>query len=249
MQMRPLIGISCMNSRAASGGASMAVRPSYLRAIEAAGGVPLLIYLTDDLGAVRTIYDLCQGVLLPGGDDLDPGNFGEEPHTQLGDVDRQRDAVELTLARWCRDEGKPLFGICRGMQVINVAFGGSLYQDIPSQLPDTQNHRASTDRKQWDYIAHSVRLDPESWLAARLGPTPVAANTLHHQALKDVAPNLRVAGTAEDGVIEAVEGTGKHFVVAVQCHPEHLWAATEPRWKAVFDGFVAECRAYDNRGL
>jgi putative glutamine amidotransferase len=198
---------------------------------------------------VRALYEQCQGVLLPGGDDVDPWYFGEEPHPQLGEVDRQRDAVELALARWCRDEGKPLFGICRGIQVINVAFGGSLYQDIPSQLPEAQNHRASTDRKQWDYIAHDLQLASESWLAARLGPTPVAANTLHHQALKAVAPGLRVTATAEDGVIEAVEGSGEHFVVAVQCHPEHLWAAAEPRWKAVFDDFVAVCRAYADRHL
>ncbi len=239
---RPIIGLSAMNSRDGGGGDLMAVRPTYLRAIEAAGGAPLLIHLTDNLAVVRALYELCDGILLPGGDDVDPAYYGEEPIPELGDVDVQRDEVEIALARWTRDDKKPLIGICRGIQVINVAFGGSLYQDIPSQLPEASDHRANTKLRQYDILTHSIALAPDSWLAERLSTAEVMGNTMHHQSVKAAAPGLRVVGRAPDGVVEAMEGSGDQFVVAVQCHPEHLWASTEVRWLQVFEGFVAACR-------
>jgi putative glutamine amidotransferase len=238
---RPIIGVSCMNSQDGHRSDLMAVRPTYLQAIEAAGGAPLLIHLTDNLDVVRALYNLCDGILLPGGDDVDPAYFGEEPHEHLGDVDRQRDEVEIALARWTREDSKPLMGICRGIQVINVAFGGSLYQDIPSQLPESSDHRANTRVQQWDLLTHSIALEPNSWLAERLSADEVMGNTMHHQSVKDVAPGMRVVGRAPDGVVEAMEGTGEQFVVAVQCHPEHLWPSSETRWLRVFEGFVAAC--------
>lgn len=239
---RPIVGVSCMNDASDGGAALMAVRPTYLRALEAAGAVPLLIHLTDELVVVRALYALCDGILLPGGDDVDPAHFGEERHPQLGAVDAQRDAVELALARWCREDQKPLLGICRGVQVLNVAFGGSLWQDIPAQLPDRLDHRHNTHLRQYDVPGHDLQLEPDSWLAEHLDAGELMANTMHHQALKDVAPGLRVVGRAPDGIIEAVEGTGEGFIVGVQCHPEHLWKAAEPRWLRFFEGFVAACR-------
>lgn len=230
-----------MNSQDGSDSALVAVRPAYLRAIEAAGGVPLLIHLTNNLEVVRTLYALCDGILLPGGDDMDPASFGEDPHAQLGTVDLQRDKVEITLARWTREDKKPLLGICRGIQVINVAFGGSLYQDIPSQLPTSLDHQANMKVHRWDLLTHSIALEPDSWLAEQLSTATVMGNTMHHQAVKDLAPGMRVVGRAPDGVIEAMEGAGDHFVVAVQCHPEHLWVETETRWLRFFEGFIAAC--------
>lgn len=239
---RPIIGVSCMNDSSDGGGATMAVRPSYLRALEAAGAVPMLIHLTDDSEVVRALYHRCDGILLPGGDDVDPRHYGEAPHSQLGEVDPQRDTVELALARWSREDGKPLLGICRGIQTLNVAFGGSLWQDIPSQLPGSLDHRSNTHLKQYDVPGHPLLLEPDSWLAGQLDTAEVIANTMHHQALKEVAPGLRITGRAPDGVIEAVEGTGTQFVVGVQCHPEHLWKRAEPRWLRCFEGFVGRCR-------
>lgn len=239
---RPIIGVSCMNDASEGGAPLMAVRPTYLRALEAAGAVPLLIHLTDDMAVARALYELCDGVLLPGGDDVDPCHFGEEQHPELGSVDAQRDAVELALARWSRDDGKPLMGICRGIQVLNVAFGGSLWQDIPSQLPGSLDHRHNTNLRQYDVHGHDLILEPDSWLAGRLDGAEVLANTMHHQAVKDVAPGLRVVGRSPDGIVEAVEGTGAQFVVGVQCHPEHLWRQAEPHWLRFFEGFVERCR-------
>lgn len=241
MPQRPIIGVSAMNDRSEYGGALMAVRPTYLRAIEAAGGIPLLIHLTDDLRVVRSLYDLCDAILLPGGGDVDPALYGEEPHPELGEVDPQRDRVEIQLARWTREDRKPLLGICRGLQVINVAFGGSLYQDIPSQIEDSLDHRANTRTREWSVLTHRVHLDPSSWLAEQLSADEMMGNTMHHQAAKAIAPGLRAVGHAPDGVVEALESTGEQLVVAVQCHPEHLWHTSEPRWRRMFEGFIAAC--------
>jgi putative glutamine amidotransferase len=241
-QHRPIIGITLMNIHHEGQRALQGVRPMYVEAIAAAGGIPLMIPLTDDPAVTQTLYTLCDGILLPGGEDLDPASYGEAPLPELGHVDGQRDQVELQLARTAHADGKPLLGICRGIQTINVAFGGSLYQDLPSQLDAVLNHRENTDRNEFTTPTHSVQLAPDSWLAERLATTEIAANTMHHQAVKDLAPGLRVVGTAPDGVIEAVEGTGVAFVVGVQCHPEHLWHTSEPRWQAFFAGFIEACR-------
>ncbi|WP_298490380.1 gamma-glutamyl-gamma-aminobutyrate hydrolase family protein [uncultured Chloroflexus sp.] len=240
---RPLIGITVMHSGASADGRKLqAVRPTYLRAIEAAGGIPLIISLTDDLSAVRVLYDLCAGILLPGGGDVDPAYYGEVPHPQLGPVDPQRDAVEIALARWAAADGKPLLGICRGLQVINVALGGSLYQDIPAQFETTIDHRANTRTRAWTDLTHPLTITTSSRLATVLSVEQIGCNTMHHQAIKTLAPGLRPVAYAPDGIIEAVETTGDHYLLAVQCHPEHLWDSSEPRWQALFADFIAACR-------
>ncbi|MEJ5343529.1 MAG: gamma-glutamyl-gamma-aminobutyrate hydrolase family protein [Chloroflexus sp.] len=242
-QYRPLIGITTMHSGTSADGRELqAVRPTYLRAIEAAGGIPLIIYLTDDMSAVRRLYDQCDGILLPGGDDVDPAYYDEPPHPKLGAVDRQRDAVEIALARWAHAERKPLLGICRGLQVINVALGGSLYQDIPSQLATTIDHRANTRTRAWTELTHSLHILADSRLATVLHTTDIGCNTMHHQAIKQLAPGLRAVASAPDGIIEAFEALDDHYLLAVQCHPEHLWDSSEPRWQALFADFVNTCR-------
>ncbi|MCS6889621.1 MAG: gamma-glutamyl-gamma-aminobutyrate hydrolase family protein [Chloroflexus sp.] len=247
-QSRPLIGITAMHSGPGADGRELqAVRPTYLRAIEAAGGIPLIIYLTDDLSATRALYELCAGILLPGGDDVDPAYYGEAPHPQLGPVDPQRDAVEIALARWAQADGKPLLGICRGLQVINVALGGSLYQDIPSQFDTSIDHRANTRTRAWTELTHPLVISADSRLATILTADQIGCNTMHHQAVKTLAPGLRAVAYAPDGIIEAFEMTGDHYLLAVQCHPEHLWDSSEPRWRALFADFVAACRQYRSR--
>jgi putative glutamine amidotransferase len=148
----------------------------------------------------------------------------------------------VALARRAIEERKPVFGICRGIQSLNVAVGGTLHQDIAAELPDALDHREAWDLKRTDGLAHPMALEPDSWFAAQLGATEVLVNSLHHQALRDVSPALRVVGYAPDGVVEAVEGTGPGFVAAVQCHPEELFERADPRWAAVFRAFVAIAR-------
>jgi putative glutamine amidotransferase len=187
-------------------------------------------------------YRRCDALLFAGGGDVDPRHFGAAPHPQLGAVEELRDEVELTLARRAAADGLPLLGICRGIQLLNVALGGTLYQDIPAELPAALDHYASRNGRDRAHMAHTIALEADSWLAAQLGAVELPVNTFHHQALRDVAPGLSVTGRAPDGVIEAVEGIGTSFVVGVQCHPEELWEQADPRWARMFRAFVSTAR-------
>jgi len=240
--MKPYIGISCGTFRDRDWcPPAQFLRKNYTDAIVAAGGVPFIIPVVDDLDVLRALYERVDGILISGGGDIDPHNYGEEPAPGLGPTDLVRDEIELPLARWAVADGKPILGICRGSQVINVALGGTLYQDIPSQLKTSVVHDSSFTRQDWTYMAHDLRLDPDSKLAQVFGTTSFDTNSLHHQSLKDIAPGLRPVGWAPDGVVEAIEGEGDTFLVGVQCHPEALQAAADPRWRALFQQFVQSC--------
>jgi putative glutamine amidotransferase len=235
---RPTIGIICGRYTRDNSNTFAGIAETYLHAVEAAGGIPLLIYLSRDAAVLDAHYRRCDALLFAGGGDVDPRHFRAEPHPQLGSVDALRDEVELALARRAAADGLPMLVICRGVQVLNVALGGSLYQDIPAELPEALDHYASRHVPGRAHLAHAVALDPGSWLAGRIGAYELSVNTFHHQALRDLAPSLRIVGRAPDGVIEAVESTGPNFVVGVQCHPEELWDRADARWSQVFAGFI-----------
>lgn len=239
---RPMIGIPCSNFPDSWYSPATGNTITYLRAVEAAGGIPLLIHLTTDQDALDEYYRYCDGVLLAGGDDVDPAAYGAERHPHLGVTNPLQDTVEISLTKRALADGKPVFGICRGLQLLNVALGGTLYQDIPSDLPDARYHVPLPSAKRMDALAHQIRLSSDSWLAARLDADGMAVNSIHHQAIRDVAPGLRAVGWAGDDVIEAVEGTGPTFAAAVQCHPEELWERVDRRWLAVFRGYLDEVR-------
>jgi putative glutamine amidotransferase len=242
---RPIIGVIASRYERTGGNTILAgIGEQYLLAVEGGGGIPLLIHLTRDAAVLQAHYQRCDGLLFAGGGDVDPALFGQSPHPQLGAVEPLRDEVELALARRAIDDGKPVLGICRGIQLLNIALGGTLYQDIPSELADALDHRASASAPGRAYLAHPIVLEPGSWLAAQLETDQLPANTFHHQALRDIAPGLRVTGRAPDGVVEAVEGIGNGFVVGVQCHPEELWQSADLRWARLFVGFVDAARRY-----
>ncbi len=218
-------------------GLSVAARPQYsaedvsyyrpyVEALEAAGAQVVLIpYLPID--ELRSLYRSLQGLLLPGGDDVHPSEYGEEAHPALGEVDRELDRVELALAHWSLSEEKPVLGICRGCQVLNVAAGGSLWQDLPSQRPDAIPHRRR-DLPRHDPV-HLVEVKPGSRLHGIIGVEQLGTNSRHHQAVKDIASGLvKVAWSQQDGVVEGIEHPGHPFAVAVQWHPEDMWRHAEP---------------------
>jgi len=219
---------------------------TYTDAIVHAGGVPVIVPLIDDQSVLRRLYEQCSGLLLTGGNDLDPGTYKKAPaaisagqgHGHGRNVSPRRDKQELQLLKWAFEDDKPVFGICRGMQLINVALGGSLHQDIVTDLPAAHNHEISVDRKNFKHLAHKLKISPGSRLAAILETGAVATNALHHQAINKLGEGLVATAHAEDGVIEAIELPGKHFVVGVQSHPEALEAEAEPLWGKLFVAFV-----------
>lgn len=229
---------------------------TYSDAIIRAGGAPLVLPLTDDEEVQKRLYEQCDGLLLTGGADLDPRVCGAScPSPKAGSTcdmhDRpfspRRDRQEVRLLKWALADNKPVLGICRGMQLINTALGGSLHHDINTDLPLAHDHEANINKKDFNHLAHSLRLESGSKLAVILGIDTVSTNTLHHQAIKRLGKGLVATAHAEDGVIEAIELPDRYFVIGVQSHPEALEAKIEPLWRELFGAFV-DAAASPNSG-
>lgn len=211
------------------------INQSYVRALSAAGCAPVLIPLLSDDERLRAIYERLDGIIFPGGADVAPGEYGEEPIDNLNVVESERDRTELTLARWAFDDDLPTLGICRGQQLLNVALGGTLYQDLRHQGVTKLEHSEDHGQGRTAMI-HKVRLDPDSRLAQLIDETSVDVNSLHHQAVKRAAAPLKVTGTSDDGVIEALESADRRFLVSVQWHPEEI--DDLPWVQRLFTGFA-----------
>jgi len=242
--MRPLIGIP-VQGNAPSQVPRFCANQSYCHAVYLAGGNPLLLPLLDDEEALLEVHERIDGLLLAGGGDLEPHHFGETRIGTLTSVDPARDRVELFLTRQAVKDRMPVLAICRGIQVLNVALVGTLYQDIPSQIPQAICHDLRNGHAR-NYLGHTVHVEAGTRTASILGTGPIAVNSLHHQAIKEVAASLRVAATAPDGVIEAAEGLGECFVVGVQWHPEEL-IDNDPRMKRLFEVLVEEAGTRHHR--
>lgn len=189
----------------------------YLRALESQG-TSIVILPPQASDRLPTLLHKLDGVLLPGGVDVDPAHFGEEPIPEMGEVSLERDAIELFVARYTAQHGIPTLGVCRGIQVMNVALGGSLYQDLPAQGFRTVQHYQKAEPP---VLGHSVEQTGQSPLNKLFEPR-FRVNSYHHQALKDLAPGLRSVATAPDGIVEAVVLEGHPFYFGVQWHPELL---------------------------
>ena len=231
----PVIGLPTLAIARGDKPARFGINQAYVKALLAAGCAPLLIPPVDDEEILHAIFERLDGIVLPGGADVGPGHYGEEPLDGLNLVEPARDSTELRLARWAFDARLPTLGICRGQQVINVALGGTLYQDLLAQGATSLDH-SDADGRERAALIHRVRLEPESQLAQLIDETTVEVNSLHHQAIKQVAPALRVIGRSDDGVVEAVESDPDRFLIAVQWHPEEL---SELPWvRRLFEGFA-----------
>jgi len=217
----PLVGLPTLAIPPGPKPPRFGINQSYVRALVAAGCAPVLIPILDDDERLRAIYERLDGIVFPGGADVAPEEYGEQPIDNLNVVEAPRDRTELTLARWAYQDDLPTLGICRGQQVLNVALGGTLYQDLRHQGVTKIEH-SDADGRARTALTHRVRLDPASRLAQLIDETSVEVNSLHHQAIKTIAPRLRVTGTSEDGVIEALESDDRRFLIAVQWHPEEI---------------------------
>ena len=232
--MRPLIGVTTSELRSSSAGtlrrhgepphAEMALGMTYLRAIEAAGGMPVVLPPLGDADAFLARLD---GVCLSGGPDLDPDAYGaHDRHAELGPTEPGLDAFELSLARAADARGIPILGICRGAQALNVARGGTLHQHLPGHR-QTEPATATT---------HTVHVEPGTRLEQLLGGDVLRVNSFHHQAVDRLGRGLAAVAYAADGTIEAIEGRGPRFVLAVQWHVEGLTA--QPRHRVLFEALV-----------
>jgi len=236
----PLIGITC--SRVTGGAWGMYslghfmdyTFSDYSQAILYAGGAPVIVPAAQNRKSLSRVLDSVQGLILSGGPDVHPKRYGEEPMAGLGEVDEALDSMELMAAGLALERDIPILGICRGIQVLNIALGGTLYQDIPSQMPDSICHTPKTDKA---VNTHTVRVEVKSRLRRILGKPEIWVNGKHHQAVKDPAPGLVVTARARDGVIEAVEHPGKPYVIGVQWHPEGTWR-DDPFSKKLFRSFL-----------
>ena len=235
MSAYPLVGLPTLAIPPGPKPPRFGINQSYVRALTAAGCAPVLIPLLDDDDRLRAIYDRLDGIVFPGGADIAPQEYGEEPIGDLNVVEAPRDRTELTLARWAFADDLPTLGICRGQQVLNVALGGSLWQDLRHQGVTSVEH-SDVDGRARTALMHRVRLDPDSRLAQLIDETSIEVNSLHHQAVKTVAPKLKVTGTSEDGVIESLESDDRRFLIAVQWHPEEI--DTLPWVQRLFSGFA-----------
>lgn len=196
---------------------------NYIHSVIAAGGVPILVPTALDDATVHELFLTADAVMLTGGDDVDPALFGEEKHEKTGGVDADRDRVEMALTRWAVDADTPLLGICRGIQVMNVALGGSLIQDIPSQAPSELTHPGHWHSALRDQVLHTVVCDAGTRAAALLG-RDVGVNSFHHQSINRVGDRFVVTGRAPDGIVEAIEIPTQRFCLGVQWHPEEMAA-------------------------
>jgi putative glutamine amidotransferase len=231
----PLVGLPTLTIPRGPKPPRFGINQSYVRALVAAGCAPVLIPLLDDDDRLRAIYERLDGIVFAGGVDVAPQEYGDEPIGDLNVVEAERDRTELTLARWAYADDLPTLGICRGQQVLNVALGGTLWQDLRHQGVTSVDHSDADGRARSAFI-HRVRLDPDSRLAQLIDETEIRVNSLHHQAVKTVAPKLKVTGTSDDGVIESLESDDRRFLIAVQWHPEEI---DELPWvRRLFSGFA-----------
>lgn len=239
--MRPLIGISCFSdTRGAADRAIYGANASYVRAVESAGGAPVLLppLMADADDTLRAVAARLDGLLLSGGGDLDPQTYDEARLPQSGAPEPGRDAPELALAKRALSDGVPVFGICRGMQLLNVALGGSLYQDVPTQFALALRHDNHDLPR--DHRAHEIAVQPDSRLRDIIGAARHQVNSLHHQAIARLGTGARVVAEAPDGIAEAIEIAGQPFALAVQYHPEELVASDEAS-RLLFAAFVHAC--------
>ena len=211
----------------------------YLKSIEKAGGIPVIIPITEDAEAIERFAQMCDGFLIPGGIDVNPMTYGEDPHPLLQMCDLTYDRFETALIQRIDELGKPMMGICRGIQIINTAFGGTLFQDVSLQAGEIMKHQQS--EMSAASVCHKINIEKGTLLHEMYGDE-LYTNSFHHQSLKKIGSGLRVSAKTADGTVEAIEGTGSSFLLAVQWHPECFISLADNPMMKMFDAFIDACR-------
>jgi len=232
--MKPIIGITVFQETEVEKSFSL-VSNNFLNAIENAGGVPLFIPVSEDIGDAKPYLDMIDGIIFSGGEGIGPINFGENPSKYISNVNPSRDNFELALFQEAYNMDMPILGICRGAQLINVALGGSLYQDIFAQIPNCHGHMPS-GMQVYD-LFHLIDIEENSKLFDIFKTTELEVNSFHHQGIKDIGKDLKVTATAKDGVIEGIESLSRKFLTGVQWHPEDLTLKYN-KFLKLFESFI-----------
>lgn len=237
--MRPLIGITTGHSDNQYGQSVTEIPDAYARAITDAGGLAVLIPTVGTLDAPEELLARLDGIVFSGGGDIEPRRYGETYQGRLVEVYQARDDVELRILKHALEIKKPILGICRGIQLLNVGLGGTLYPDLATEPGGTIVHDQPGNERA--FLVHTVQLEGGSRVAQIAGETSLSVNSHHHQGLKEIATVLRIAGRSPDGLVEAVEMPDRPFAVAVQWHPE--WLTDQPPTRRLFRAFIDAARA------
>jgi putative glutamine amidotransferase len=232
----PIIGITTFHTtNSANGLRYLSVTETYVQALAMAGALPVMVPLGLPEESLSAIQNLLDGVIFTGGGDLDPACYGETPRLPLDNVDPERDRVEIYLARSAAKHGMPFLGVCRGLQTINVAHGGTLYQDVLAERPGAMKH-ACFESAPRTHLAHPIEVAPGSLIAQILNGSEPRVNSGHHQGVRELGTGLQATAFAPDGLIEAFELADHPFGLAVQWHPE--WLTHLPEMATIFKAFV-----------
>lgn len=240
--MQPLIGITCSYDQKEG---RFFLPEAYTQAVIKAGGVPVIMPGAGEIKTAGPYLKAVRGLVLAGGGDVDPAYFQEEPMPGLGEITPDRDRFEILLIKAALRQRLPILAICRGIQILNVACGGSLFQHIPAQIKTPIKHSQAAPR--W-HPTHRIFIDKASRLAEILGAGTVPVNSFHHQAVKDIAPGFRISAISSDGVIEAIEHPGYRFVIGVQWHPEGM-VSRDAKSRSLMGAFIASAKKGSPKNL
>ncbi|OOM82086.1 putative glutamine amidotransferasec [Clostridium puniceum] len=217
--MKPIIGLALSN-RVKSKKIYSVINNDYIKAVQKAGGIPILIPFSDNIENIKEYTNKLQGIIFTGGEDISPLFYNEEPRKEVQCIIEERDRFELELFKEVYEKKIPILGICRGLQLINIALGGNLYQDINSQIPNSYGHAPKYTLR--SNLYHSVKIEKGSKLFDIFKTEDLKVNSFHHQSIKELGKNLKITANSNDGIVEAIESVDEKFLVAVQWHPENL---------------------------
>lgn len=246
MSPRPIIGITTQTLEAIPGELPRCwvMSQRYVDVLTSVGAIPWVIPLSHDMSTLRAVYERLDGIFLPGGVDVDPDQYRESRLPACGVTDADRDRVEVALVQWAMAERKPVLAVCRGVQVLNVASGGTLYQDLAEWCDAAIKHDYwPSEVRQRQDLVHDVSIEEGTQLASIIGAGATIVNSMHHQGIKTLAPGLVVNARAPDGLIEGVEGRDDGYLIGVQWHPEEL-VETDPAMRRLFASFIESASAF-----
>lgn len=235
--MKPIIGLTCQNELLV-GRSINRLNTTYIKAIIASGGVPIIIPIQEDDTNIERYIDIIDGIIFTGGEDVSPLYFGEEPIKEVNEICHDRDATEMTLFNKAYEKSLPIYGICRGHQLINIALGGTIFQDIYMQLPNVGGHTCANNLQEGH---HTITISTDSIMFEIFNKERLIVNSLHHQAINRIGNDLRVTSTAFDGLVESIESTNDKFILGTQFHPE-VMAMKYDEFLKPFKYFVDKCR-------